>query len=75
MEFMQFIPEIWLAFDEGEFEEPTHTAVIEEDGVYGIGFRVSWWNESVGLVHDLHFYTLEDAHESLTRAGYANYTA
>lgn len=64
--------ETWLMFDDPDDEEASHAASVTGNDD---GYVVSWWNEAVGLVTDVDFDTLEDAHAWLERAGYADYTA
>ena len=66
------VSETWLKFDAETDEEPSHAATVEKTTY---GYRVGWWNESVGLVTDVDFSTLEDAHEFLERGGYSDFTA
>lgn len=68
-----FTDETWLKFDADDDEDPSHTATVERND--DEGYVVSWWHEDVGLVTDVNFDTLEDAHAWLEDAGYADYTA
>lgn len=69
------VSEVWLKFDAEDDEDPSHTATVTGDA--DRGYQVDWWHEDVGLVVtvDTVFLNLEDAHDWLESAGYADYTA
>lgn len=64
--------ETWLLFDDEDDEEASHAANVNRTRD---GFRVEWWNESVGQVTTVDFDTLEEAHAWLETAGYRDFTA
>ena len=65
--------DVWLRIPEGEEEsEAEANTYAEEDG---IGYRVEWYLTAVGLVTEVPFTTLEDAHDFLRREGFEDYTS
>lgn len=67
-----FTEETWLLFDAEDDEEASHAASVTKTDD---GYRVGWWNEAVGLVTNVDFDKLEDAHYWLEDADYIDFTA